>query len=130
MLYRAAGGLCHLALVAATAQVSALVLLASSLPGHAKLRRDLRPADALTDGRVDEHREFCLGIVSLETHQPDSLKQVGIGELADATCRWLGRGCTPIWLQLPGTTHLLPRFAHANRMRGGADTLVLSQTRH
>ncbi len=64
--------------------VSALVLLASGLPRHAQLRSDLRPADALADGSLDEDRQFFLGFVSLDPRLPDSLKQLGLGQLADS----------------------------------------------
>jgi hypothetical protein len=61
--------------MAGTTGVSPLVLLASGLPGHAKLRSDLRPSDALADGSVDEDRQFFLGFVSLDPRLPDPLKQ-------------------------------------------------------
>jgi hypothetical protein len=54
--------------------MSALVLLASGLPGHTELRSDLRPSDALADGSVDEDRQFSLGFVSHNPRLPDSLK--------------------------------------------------------
>jgi hypothetical protein len=87
MLYTLAAGLCHVALMSGTTGVSALVLLASSLPGHAQLRSDLRPADALADGSLDEDRQFFLGFVSLDPRLPDSLKQPGLGQLADSPRR-------------------------------------------
>jgi hypothetical protein len=111
--------------------VSALVLLASGLPGHAKLRSDLRPADALADGSLDEDRQFFLGFVSLDPRLPDSLKQLGLGQLADSPRRiWLGRGrpIAPIRLNLPGPTRcLLLRLAHPTSMRSGADNPVLTE---
>lgn len=45
-----------MALVAGAAEMAALVLLTGCLPGHAELGGDLRPAEALADGSVDEHR--------------------------------------------------------------------------
>jgi hypothetical protein len=67
--------------------MSALVLLASGLPGHADLRSDLRPSDALADGSLDEDREFFLGFVSPHPRLPDPLKELGLGQLADSARR-------------------------------------------
>jgi hypothetical protein len=67
--------------------MSALVPLARALPGHAKLRSDLRPADALADSSLDEHRQFFLGFVSLDARLPDPLKQLGLEQFADSPCR-------------------------------------------
>jgi len=45
-----------MALVAYITEMAALVLLTGCLPGHAEMGGDLRPADSLADGSVDEHR--------------------------------------------------------------------------
>lgn len=128
-----ATGLRHVTLMAGTTGVSALVLLASSLPRHAKLSGDLRPADALADGSLDEDRQFFLGFVSLKPRLPDSLKQHDLGHLAHSPHRiWLGGGgpLSPILLDLPGPTRrLLFRLAHPTSMRSGADRPVLSEPR-
>jgi hypothetical protein len=60
-------------LVAATVGMAAQVLLAGCLPGHAELRGNLWPPDTLADGGVDEFRQFCFGVVSLDPDVPDSL---------------------------------------------------------
>jgi hypothetical protein len=67
--------------------MSALVPLPRTLPGHPELGSDPRPADALADGSLDEHRQFFLGFVSLDPRLPDSLKQLGLGQLADSARR-------------------------------------------
>jgi hypothetical protein len=61
------------ALVADAVGMAALVLLAGCLPGNAKLRSDLRPPEAMADSGVDEHRQFCFGIISLDPDLPDLL---------------------------------------------------------
>jgi hypothetical protein len=48
-------------------------LLADCLPGHAELRGNLWPPDTLADGGVDEFRQFCFGVVSLDPDVPDLL---------------------------------------------------------
>jgi hypothetical protein len=81
-------------------------LLTGCLPGHAKLRGDLRPPDVLADGSVDEHRQFCLGIVSLDPDEPDLLQQLGRGQLGDSLRRArLARGCriAPVRPRLPSS---------------------------
>ena len=80
----------HAVLMADTARMAALVLLTSCLPGHAKLRGDLRPPEALADGGVDEHRQLRFGIVSLDPDLPDLLQQLGRGQLDDSL---RGAGC-------------------------------------
>lgn len=93
--------------LAGASGMSALVLLASGLPGHASLRSDRRPSDALADGSVDKDRQFFLGSVSLDPRLPDSLKQFGLGHLADSPRRiWLGRSgpLAPIRMNLPERT--------------------------
>jgi hypothetical protein len=113
--------------------MSALILLARALPRHPELRSDLRPADALTDGSLDEHRQFFLGFVSLDPRLPDPLKHPGPGQLADSPCRiYLGRGypLAPIRMNLPGPTRrLLLRLTHSTSMRSAADSPVLSEPR-
>ena len=74
MLYTWPLDLCHVVLAANASGMATLVLLTGCLPGHTKLRGDLRPPDALADGSVDEHRELCLGIVSIDPDVPDSLQ--------------------------------------------------------
>jgi hypothetical protein len=54
--------------------MSALVLLPGGLPADAELGGNLRPADTLTDRRVDERREIRLGIVSLDPDLLDLLE--------------------------------------------------------
>jgi hypothetical protein len=66
-----AAELSDVVLVADAVGMAALVLLAGRLPGHAKLRGNLRPPNALADGGLDEHRQFCRGIVSLDPGVPD-----------------------------------------------------------
>jgi len=106
--------------------MAALILLASGLPGHTQLHRNLRPADAFTDGRVDKRREFCLRVVSLETHDPDPLQQLGLGKMADAWRRTRqGHSCTLGELNvLRPPRRLRSRLTHLSRMRIDADTPV------
>ena len=65
--------LSDIGLVAAPVGMAAQVLLAGCLPGHAELRGNLWPPDTLADGGVDEFRQFCFGVVSLDPGVPDSL---------------------------------------------------------
>ena len=87
MLYTRPSGLGNVTSLAGAGGMSALILLARALPGHPELRSDLRPADALIDGSLDEHRQFFLGFVSLDPRLPDPLKQPGLGQLADSPRR-------------------------------------------
>ena len=87
---------CHVDLVAGAAGMAALVLLAGCLPGHAKLRGDLRPPEALADGRFDELRQFCLGLVSLDPNLPDCSS-------SSATDSWVTRFEAPGWLAGAGS---------------------------
>lgn len=74
----------HVSPIADAIGMAALLLLTGCLPGHTKLRGDLRPSDSLADGSVDEHRQLCLGIVSLDPDLPDLLQQLGRGQLGDS----------------------------------------------
>jgi hypothetical protein len=57
----------------ASVGMAAQVLLAGCLPSHAKLRGNLWPPKPLADGGVDEFRQFCFGVVSLDPGVPDLL---------------------------------------------------------
>jgi len=120
----------HVALVTDATGMAALVLLPSSLPGDTELHGDLRPSNALTDRRVDEHRELRVGVVSLETHDPDALKQLGFGQLGHASGRTrLRHSCALGELNLPRPPRSFrSRLAHPISMRLGADTPVLRWT--
>lgn len=118
----------HASPVADAIGMAALVLLTRCLPGHTKLRGDLRPSDSLADGSVDEHRQLCLGIVSLDPDLPDLLQHLGRGQLGDSLRRArLPRGCriAPVRPRLPGSRdRLVPRLAHQSSMRIGRHNRV------
>ena len=118
------------ALVAVGAGMAALVLLTGCLPSHPKLRGDLRPPAALADSGVDEHRQLCLSIVSLDPDLPDLLQHLGVGQLGDSLRRTrLPHRClvAPIRLNLPGSQHRLAlRLAHQSSMRARTDSVVLT----
>lgn len=116
----------HVSPVADAIGMAALVLLTGCLPGHTKLRGDLRPSDSLADGSVDEHRQLCLGIVSLDPDLPDLLQQLGRGQLGDSLRgARLARGIAPVRPRLPGSRdRLVPRLAHQSSMRTGSHNRV------
>jgi hypothetical protein len=53
--------------------MTAQVLLAGGLSGHAKLRGDLRPSNAQADCGVDKDRQFSFSLVSLDSDVLDLL---------------------------------------------------------
>ena len=118
----------HVSPVADAIGMAALVLLTGCLPGHTKLRGDLRPSDSLADGSVDEHRQLCLGIVSLDPDLPDLLQQLGRGQLGDSLRgARLARGCriAPVRPRLPGSRdRLVLRLAHQSSMQIGSHNRV------
>jgi hypothetical protein len=67
----------HAILVTGAITMTALVLLAGRLPGHAKLSSDLRPSDAQVDSVVDQHCEFRLCLLLRDPGAPDSLQHLG-----------------------------------------------------
>ena len=83
--------------------VTALIVLASCLPGHAKLDGDLRPSDAEADGVVDERRKLRLCLLLRNPGSPDPFQHLRTrhpGNLQRLTGQF--RWCwPPVRLRLP-----------------------------
>jgi hypothetical protein len=56
--------------------MAALVVLAGTLPVHAKPAGDLRPSDAEADGMVHEERQLGLRLLLHDPDPPDSLQHL------------------------------------------------------
>jgi hypothetical protein len=62
-----------------TVTVAALIVLASCLPGHAKLGGDLRPSEAEVNGVVDKCRKLRLCLLLRNPGAPDPLQHLRRG---------------------------------------------------
>jgi len=104
-------------LLAGAVAMAALVVLACRLPCHSEPGGDLRPPDALIDGMVDEHRQFCLRLVPHVPDVPDLLKHLGCRRVSDLLRRACGFCCR---LLRPPRLHVLhPRTRPALRLAHG-----------
>jgi hypothetical protein len=81
------------------AVVTALVMLAGRLPGHAKLDGDLRPADPEIHGVVDQLRQIRLCLLLCDPGELDFLQQLRGRGICPCLAGWVRGWWGPPWLR-------------------------------
>ena len=101
------------------AAVAALVVLAGRLPGHAEPGGNLWPANAQSDGVIDQHGKLCL---CLPLRDPGALISSSTwgGVTPGVRLRWSRHLCRsvalrPAYYLLGSRRRPAPRLAHATQ---------------